>query len=175
MKNIALIKIDRRYFHFVGKPCWAHWAHSSSHSGSSWRDSRERACHPHWHCRTHGSSCRPGWTDLQQQQLHQPLVHGRACSKSAWRHGSLLCQLHSNRNSLVQDRGRRQRWKEQQLSAWRLCHPAREKLRKIYECNIRHPRVEHWQGCVEILTTSIYLGEIRDRFFFFLPKYLNII
>lgn len=138
-------------------------------------DSRERACHPHWHCRTHGSSCRPGWTDLQQQQLHQPLVHGRACSKSAWRHGSLLCQLHTNRNSLVQDRGRRQRWKERQLSAWRLCHPAREKLRRIYECNIRHPRVEHWQGRVETLTTSIYLGEIRDRFFFFLPKYLNII
>lgn len=35
MKNIALIKS------IVGKPCWAH---SSSHSGSSWRDSRERAC-----------------------------------------------------------------------------------------------------------------------------------
>ena len=54
MKNIALIKSIVAYFHFVGKPCWAHWAHSSSHSGSSWRDSRERACHPHWHCRTHG-------------------------------------------------------------------------------------------------------------------------
>lgn len=37
------------------------------------------------------------------------------------------------------------------------------------------PRVEHWQGRVETLTTSIYLGEIRDRFFFFLLKYLNII
>lgn len=56
-------------------------------------------------------------------------------------------------------------------------HPeeTREKLRRIYECNIRHPRVEHGQGRVETLTTSIYLGEIRDRFFFFLPKHLNII
>lgn len=115
------------------------------------------------------------WTDLQQQQLHQPLVHGRAYRKSARRNGLLLYQLHTNRNSLVQDRGRRQCWKEQQLSARRLCHPAREKLRRIYECNIRHPRVEHGQGRVETLTTSIYLGEIRDRFFFFLPKYLNII
>ena len=143
MKKHRTYQIDRRYFHFVGKPCWAHWAHSSSHSGSSWRDSRERACHPHWHCRTHGSSCRPGWTDLQPQQLHQPLVHGRAYRKSARRNGLLLYQ-----------------------------------------------RVEHWQGRVETLTTWIYLGEIRDRFFFFtwiylgeirdrffffLPKYLNII
>ena len=54
MKNQSTYQIDRRYFHFVGKPCWAHW-----------------------HCRTHGSSCRPGWTDLQ---LHQPLVHGQAYS-----------------------------------------------------------------------------------------------
>lgn len=175
MKKHRTYQIDRRYFHFVGKPCWAHWAHSSSHSGSSWRDSRERACHPHWHCRTHGSSCRPGWTDLQPQQLHQPLVHGRAYRKSARRNGLLLYQLHTNRNSLVQDRGRRQCWKERQLQPWRLCHRARESVWRLYECNIRHPRVEHWQGRVETLTTSIYLGEIRDRFFFFLPKYLNII
>lgn len=44
MEKHRTYQIDRRYFHFVGKPCWAHWAHSSSHSGSSWRDSRERAC-----------------------------------------------------------------------------------------------------------------------------------
>lgn len=31
------------------------------------------------------------------------------------RNGLLLCQLHSNRNSLVKDRGRRQCWKERQL------------------------------------------------------------
>lgn len=123
----------------------------------------------------HGSSCRPGWTDLQQQQLHQPLVHGRAYRKSARRNGLLLYQLHTNRNSLVQDRGRRQCSKERQLQPWRLCHRARESVWRLYECNIRHPRVEHWQGRVETLTTSIYLGEIRDRFFFFLPKYLNII
>ena len=30
--------------------------------------------------------------------------------------------------------------------------------------------MEHWQGRVETLTTSIYLGEIRDRSFFLLPK-----
>jgi hypothetical protein len=40
----------------------------------------------------------------------------------------LLCQLHSNRNSLVQDRGRRQCWKERQLQPWRLCHRARESV-----------------------------------------------
>lgn len=170
MEKHRTYQIDRRYFHFVGKPCWAHWAHSSSHSGSSWRDSRERACHPHWHCRTHGSSCRPGWTDLQQQQLHQPLVHGRAYRKSARRNGLLLYQLHTNRNSLVQDRGRRQCSKERQLQPWRLCHRARESVWRLYECNIRHPRVEHWQGRVETLTTSIYLGEIRDRFFFLFTK-----
>lgn len=83
----------------------------------------------------------------------------------------LLYQLHTNRNSLVQDRGRCQSWKERQLQPWRLCHPAREKLWRLYECNIRHPRVEHWQGCVEMLTTSIYLGEIRDRFFSFNSLY----
>lgn len=44
-----------------------------------------------------------------------PLVHGRAYRKSARRNGSLLYQLHTNRNSLVQDRGRRQCWKERQL------------------------------------------------------------
>lgn len=54
-------------------------------------------------------------TDLQQQQLHQPLVHGRAYRKSARRNGLLLYQLHTNRNSLVQDRGRRQCSKERQL------------------------------------------------------------
>lgn len=103
------------------------------------------------------------------------LVHGRAYRKSARRNGLLLYQLHTNRNSLVQDRGRRQCSKERQLQPWRLCHRARESVWRLYECNIRHPRVEHWQGRVETLTTSIYLGEIRDRFFFFLPKYLNII
>lgn len=30
--------------------------------------------------------------------------------------------------------------------------------------------MEHWQGRVETLTTSIYLGEIRDRFFFLFTK-----
>lgn len=127
MKNIALIKSIVATSISSVEACWAHWAHSSSHSGSSWRDSRERACHPHWHCRTHGSSCRPGWTDLQQQQLYQPLVQRWAHRKSARGNGSLLCQLHSNRNSLVQDRGRCRSWKERQLQPWRLCHRAREK------------------------------------------------
>lgn len=31
--------------------------------------------------------------------------------------------------------------------------------------------MEHWQGCVEMLTTSIYLGEIQDRFFSFNSLY----
>lgn len=38
--------------------------------------------------------------------------------------------------------------------------------------------MEHWQGRVETLTTSIYLGEIRDRFFFLFTKiseYLAIV
>ena len=50
------------------------------------------------------------------------LARGSICADDEGtpaRNGLLLCQLHSNRNSLVQDRGRRQCWKERHPAALR--------------------------------------------------------
>ena len=83
----------------------------------------------------------------------------------------MLRLLHEDWFSLVQEWGGRNCWKELiQLQTWRLRHRASKNLRWFGVCHIRPRRVEYWRGHVETLTTSIYLGEIRDRFFFSFTK-----